>query len=115
MKKLLLVVFAFVLSTGALLAQTSGIEKSKKIDKDEVPAAIQSSLKENFSITPEDGTWYLQYKKYTEASLVKFKPVAYTFKQKNGKEKVEIRFAPNGTLEQARGIEKKIPTENSGS
>jgi hypothetical protein len=115
MKKLVFVAFMCVMSAGVLLAQTSGIEKSKKINKDEVPVTVQTTFQENFSISPDEGTWFLQFVKYAEGNLVTFKPVAYIFKKKNGKEKVEIRFSPSGALEQAKGIEKKTATESSGS
>lgn len=107
MKKLMFAALMCVLSTGMLLAQSSGIEKSKKITKDEVPVAVQASFQENFSLNQDEGSWFLQFEKHGEGGTISFKPIAYTYKQKNGKEKIEIRFSPTGKLEQSKGVEKK--------
>jgi hypothetical protein len=115
MKKLMLVAAAWLVSAGVIFAQS--VEKYKKVKQEEVPALVQTSLKNDFNIASADGTWSLQYSE-TSAGVGKpaiLKPVSYTFRQKNDGKKVEIRFSPSGVLEHARGIEKNTEGHRTGS
>lgn len=107
MKKLMLVAAVWLLSAGVIFAQ-GGVEKSKKVKKDEVPALVQTSLQNDFDLASADGTWSLRYSELN-AGVGKsaiLKPVAYTFHQKKDGNKIEIQFSPTGKLEHTKGIER---------
>jgi len=109
MKKLMLVAAVWLMSAGVIFAQGGiGVEKSKKLKQDEVPAVVQTSLQNDFDLASADGTWSLLYSE-SNAGADKpaiLKPVAYTFYKKKDGNKIEIQFSPTGKLEHTKGIER---------
>ncbi|MBX2913301.1 MAG: hypothetical protein M9954_12435 [Cyclobacteriaceae bacterium] len=109
MKKLMMMAATLLMPAGMAFAQTGiGMEKVKKVKQEEVPAIVQFSLHNEFNLSPESGTWSLQYLKSSNGvgKPALFKPVAYTFHQKKDGNKIEIRFSPEGALERSKGIDK---------
>ena len=101
----MLVVCLSFLSSMLVFAQN--IEKTKKIGKDEVPAVVQNSLEKGFSISPNDGTWTLNYSENgTAGQAPTLKVESYTFRQKKDGNKVVIYFSPEGVVEHSRGVSK---------
>lgn len=110
MKKVIMVaLFAFTVSAGSVFAQS--FEKNKKLNQDEVPVAVMQSFQKEFSSLQDKGTWKLIYTEKTRGEKTVFTPEHYTFSGKNNGEKVTISYAPDGTLENTKGISK----ESSGS
>jgi hypothetical protein len=107
MKKLVLLVCFGLLSVGIIYAQSFPVEKFKKVKKDEVPAVVQNSLKNDFSISPNAGNWVLHYTEDVNGTQKPtLKVMSFIFRQKNDGKKIEISFSPNGNLEHTKGVEK---------
>jgi hypothetical protein len=110
MKKLIMIaVFAFVVSAGAVFAQ--GFEKNKKLTQEEVPAAVLQSFQKEYANLQDKGNWTLYFRETQQGGRSVFKPEHYVFSGKNNGGKISISYAPDGTLENTKGISK----ESSGS
>ncbi len=93
---------ALVVLAGAASAQK--IERSKKLTQEEVPVNVVQALHKDYSTLPEKGTWKLYFIEDTYTS--KLTPQLYSFScKKDGGEKVEVFFKPDGTTDHANGVQ----------
>jgi hypothetical protein len=99
MKKMILIVlFAAVAGVGSAFAQSVN-ERSKRITKDEVPAAVKQSFLKDYSDIEDKGYWRVYYTEKTENGKTVFTPERYTFNGKKDGEKVELTYNTEGILE----------------
>ena len=95
----------------ALLLVLPAIEQSVKkiqtIAESEVPVAVRRSLVDNFGNISE-GTWTVAFHVLSDGAKTVAQPLSYTFRKGNGHDKVEVKFSPEGRVENARGIEKLV-------
>lgn len=85
------------------------VKKIQAITESEVPSAVRRSFVENYG-NVTDGTWTVAFHVLNTGGKTVAQPLSYTFKKKDGHNKVEVRFSPEGRIETAKGIEKVIPT-----
>lgn len=90
-----------------LIAQP--VKKVQTISESEVPAAVRRSLVENFGDVKE-GTWTVAFHVLSDGTKSVAQPLSYTFRKGNGHDKVEVKFSPEGRVENAKGIEKITST-----
>jgi hypothetical protein len=104
MKKVFLIaLFAAGVGVVSAFAQNT-FEKSKKLNKDEVPVAVMQAFQKDFSALEDKGYWKLHYTEKTENGKTVFTPEYYTFTGKRDGEKVELTFSPAGALENSKGV-----------
>lgn len=89
-----------------LIAQP--VKKVQTISESEVPAAVRRSLVENFGDV-KDGTWTVAFHVLSDGTKSVAQPLSYTFRKGNGQGKVEVKFSPEGRVENSKGIEKITP------
>lgn len=99
---ILIVLFAAVASVGSAFAQTT-FEKSKKINKDEVPVAVMKAFEKEYGTLDEKGYWKVYYTEKTVNGKTVFTPERYTFNGKKEGEKIMLTFSTTGTLENSKG------------
>ena len=98
-KSILITLFAIVLS-GAAFGQ-SAYEKSKVVQREEVPAAVMQAFEKDFA-SVEKGTWKLYYSEKFDGSKTTFTPEHYTFTGKKDGEKIHLTYSTAGVLEDSK-------------
>jgi hypothetical protein len=106
-KAILIVLFAAVAGVGSAFAQTT-FEKSKKINKDEVPVAVMQAFQKEYGNLDDKGYWKVYYTEKQVSGKTVFTPERYQFNGKKDGEKVLLTYSANGNLENSKGA-------NSGS
>lgn len=102
-KAILIVLFAAAAGIGSAFAQTT-FEKSKKINKDEVPVAVMQAFQKEHGDLDDKGYWKIHYTEKKQANgKTLFTPVRYTFNGNKGGEKVLLAYSTTGTLENSKG------------
>jgi len=104
MKILILGTLLSMLIASPLVAQQ--VKKVQTINEAEVPAAVRQSFVENFGEV-SDGTWTVAFHILTDGIKTTAQPLSYTFRKGSGRDKIEVRFSPDGRVESAKGIEKQ--------
>ncbi|MEJ0056935.1 MAG: hypothetical protein WDN75_15550 [Bacteroidota bacterium] len=102
MKAGFVLTLAFAVLAGAASAQK--LQRNKRVTQEEVPVTIVQSLQKDYSNLPTSGTWKLFYSEDTRTSKLTAELYSYSCK-KDGGEKVEVFFKPDGTLDHAKGVE----------
>lgn len=101
----------YALSMALLLVVPLSAQPVKKvqiIEEMEVPVVVRRSLIENFGQLGE-GTWSVAFHVLSNGSRTTAQPLHYTFKKKNGADRVEVKFTPEGKIESSRGVERLSP------
>jgi len=103
MKKVILIVlFAAVAGIGSAFAQSIN-EKTKRINNDEVPAAVKQAFLKDHSDLENKGYWRVTYTEKTENGKTIFTPERYTFNGKKDGEKITLTYSSEGTPETPKG------------
>lgn len=97
-----LTLFALLLAL-PLLAQP--VKKVQIISASEVPVIVMQRFVDNYG-NVGDGTWSVSFNVVSDGARTTAQPVNYTFRKGNGRDKIEVRFTPDGRVEGAKGIEK---------
>lgn len=101
-KAILIVLFAAAAGVGSAFAQTT-FEKSKKINKDEVPVAVMQAFEKEYGSLDDKGYWKVYYTEKTVNGKTVFTPERYTFSGKKDGEKLLLTYSTTGTLENSKG------------
>ena len=110
MKKII-VAFGMLLLATFSFGQTKPVKQSVKIPVDQVPLSVRQSLEKDFGTLSDDGYWVAFVESSADGKRTATKPLWYSYNNKKGSEKVEIRFLPNGEISSVRGVEK--PNHNA--
>ena len=111
-KKGLNLLFLLLLGvTGFVQAQA--LSETLKITQDQVPAAIKKTCEKEFGEIPEGGNWTVRINRTKEQGRVVANPMSYTYTDKSKKDKVEVRFAPDGEILSSKGLVKKASASQS--
>ena len=103
MKKVILIVlFAAVAGIGSAFAQSIN-EKTKRINNDEVPAAVKQAFLKDHSDLENKGYWRVHYTEKNENGKTVFTPEKYTFNGKKDGEKITLAYSTEGTPETPKG------------
>jgi hypothetical protein len=84
------------------------LRKTEKIDKNQVPAAIQVALQNEFGSVPPDGFWTANFIVEREGNRSVARPLSYTYHKRDKANKIEIRYTADGKLDYAKGVTKKV-------
>lgn len=104
MKKLMMAGLVCILTTGGLFAQ---VRQTVKIPVDQVPMSVRNTFEKDFSSNvPTDGYWSVEVETKRDRDRTAAKPLWYTYNKRNKKEKIEIRFSPQGELTSSTGVDK---------
>lgn len=106
MKKLHAFAYAFLLSCVALYAQLP-MKQTVKVEPEQVPLTVKQAFSRDFGTVPEDGYWMVSVVRIQENARVITTPQWYSFTKRNKKEKVEVRFSPEGEVLYVKGLERK--------
>jgi hypothetical protein len=90
--------------------QAQALSETLKITQDQVPASIKKVCEKEFGEIPEGGNWTVRINRTKEQGRVVATPVSYTYTDKSKKDKVEVRFAPDGEILNSKGLAKKDST-----
>jgi len=96
------------LISGAAAAQYKS-ELTEKLKRDEVPAAVQLSLKNALTAPPADGRWQLLYIETTieNSHDVNLTPEFYRYSFMENGNLAEFFYTPQGILDHTKGIEER--------
>jgi hypothetical protein len=101
-----------------VLAHAQPVTENVKITVDQVPLSVRNAYEREIGTLPEDGSWTVRVILERGASHLTPKPMAYTYKNRKNKEKVEVRFTTEGEITYAKGVIRKdagAPTTAVGS
>lgn len=104
-KKFSLVILLAVALTGYVRAQA--LSESVKITADQVPASIKKSYEKEFGEVPDGGNWTVRITRSTERGRLVANPVSYSYTNRNKREKIEVRFSPEGEILNSKGIARR--------
>lgn len=106
--KLTLLFLLLLLVTGYVHAQA--LSETLKITEDQVPASIKKSCEKEFGEIPEGGNWTVRINRTKEQGRVVATPVSYTYTDKSKRDKIEVRFSPDGDILNLKGLARKDPS-----
>lgn len=101
--------FAVIALLLALPSLAQPVKKIQTLSEAEVPAAVRRSFVENFG-NVSDGAWTVAFHVLNDGGKSVAQPLSYTFKKKNGHDKIEVRLSPEGKIETFKGVEKATDT-----
>jgi len=104
MKPSILTVLITVFCCTALVSQP--VKRVENLKEEEVPVAVRIAFVNDFGGIPEGGTWTVNFTVVNENGKSMAKPIWYTFRKGNKHEKIEVRYAPDGKLDLAKGLKK---------
>lgn len=102
-------IFYLCLFMGAIIMTVVGqsLRKTERIEADQVPVAIQQSLKVDFGSIPPDGYWTATFIIEQTGSRAAAKPLFYTYHKKDSSQKIEVRYTADGKLDSVKGLDKQ--------
>lgn len=89
------------------VAGAQSISESVKLTIDQVPIAVKKSYEKEFGALPQDGTWKVRITKVTDRGRVSATPLWYEYTKRNKKEKIDVRFSPEGVITLSKGKPKE--------
>jgi len=99
--------FAFALVMLSVVAAISqDLKKTSTITEQEVPVAVRKAFDKEFGKVPTEGNWSVTFSLHNEGAKTVATPLWYTYFKKQKKEKIEVRYTPEGKLESSKGITK---------
>lgn len=104
MKKIFFVFALVLVSAATLMAQ--GLKKTTTIQEQEVPVAVRKAFDKEFGKVPAEGNWSVTFSLQNEGAKTVATPLWYTYFKKDKKEKIEVRYTPEGKLESSKGLTK---------
>ena len=104
MKKIFFAFTLIMLSVVAAMSQD--LKKTATITEQEVPVAVRNAFDKEFGKVPAEGNWSVTFSLRNEGAKTVAKPLWYTYFKKEKKEKIEVRYTPEGKLESSKGITK---------
>jgi hypothetical protein len=99
-KSILLSVILFSVT----LASAQVVSEKVKITTDQVPLSVKQAFEKAIGSIPDGGHWSARFNRSTTGSRVVAIPVSYTYTNRTSKEKIEVRFSPEGNILQSRGV-----------
>jgi hypothetical protein len=104
MKKIFFAFALLMLSVVAAMSQE--LKKTSTITEQEVPVAVRNAFDKEFGKVPAEGKWSVTFSLRNEGARTVASPLWYTYFKKDKKEKIEVRYTPEGKLESSKGITK---------
>lgn len=90
--------------TGLCYAQIPS-EQTIKVKEEQVPISVRVALEKDFGLNPHDGLWMVHMIRTQQAGRTATAAEWYSFnKRTSKKEKIEVRYSPEGELIEAKGI-----------
>lgn len=99
-----------MLFAAASLSQADGLRETIKVDADQVPMVVRTAFEKDFGSVPDGGYWMARVEHGDKTNSLAI-PIWYSFNKGKKVDKIEVRYAPNGELISAHGIELKSEEE----
>jgi hypothetical protein len=98
------IIIAALLVISAQFSFAQQITESVQVTSEQVPVAVRQAYEKEIGSIPEDGTWTVRVKRSTALGKASATPVWYKYTNRKDKEKIEVRFSPEGEIEEAKGV-----------
>ena len=108
-KKELSLIFLLLLGVTGYVQAQAALSETLKISQDQVPALVKKACEKEFGEIPEGGNWSVRVNRIKEQGRVVTTPVSYTYTDKSKKDKIEVRFSPEGEVLNSKGLARKEP------
>ncbi len=91
-----------MISAQLLFAQE--ISESVRVSPEQVPVTILQAYEKEIGAIPEGGTWTVRIKRSTIQGKATTTPIWYTYNNRKSKDKIEVKFSPEGKIERSKGV-----------
>lgn len=101
MKKIIITAL-LIISAQFTFAQQ--ISESARVTSEQVPVAVIQAFEKEIGSIPEGGTWTVRIKRSTALGKAAATPLWYKYTNRKDKDRIEVRFSPDGEIEEAKGV-----------
>lgn len=98
------IIVAALLMISAQFAFAQEVSESARVTQEQVPVVVLEAYQKEIGDLPDGGNWTVRVKRVTDKGKMIVTPLWYTYTNRKNKEKIEVRFSPEGEIEQARGV-----------
>ena len=109
--RILIIVFA----ASMLVAFSQPLKKTSIIKEEEVPVAIRQAFINDFGSIPPNGKWTVNFNVTHEGARTMAQPTAYSYHNKEGHSKIEVRYNTDGKLDYAKGLSTRPHDPQTGN
>ncbi|HEX5170126.1 MAG TPA: hypothetical protein VFW11_13200 [Cyclobacteriaceae bacterium] len=107
MKKLIIKIF-FMFGLTSLASAQIPADQTMKVNEEQVPIVVRVALKNDFGLAPDEGSWMVHMTRSQQGGRTITEAKWYSFnKRTTNKEKIEVRYSPEGNVLTSKGIERK--------
>lgn len=98
------IIASALLIISAQLSFAQELSESVRMSPEQVPVVILQAYEKEIGTVPEGGTWTVRIKRSTIQGKATTTPIWYTYTNRKNKEKIEVKFSPEGEIEHSKGV-----------